>query len=193
VNSFTTTNNSITRRGWFVVNRGDRLKGGRFDGGALELDRGRMKTLANPANKQEILQRLTRIGPASQRLWGRMTVTQMVCHLSDAFRVCIGEKEARSASNWFKRSVFKWIGLWAPAKWPPDVKTVPECDPELGGTAPTELERDLIELRGLLERFTEQPPKFKWQPHPMFGRMTDKEWMRWGYLHMDHHLRQFGA
>jgi hypothetical protein len=28
--------------------------------------------------------------------------------------------------------------------------------------------------------------------HPIFGRMTEAEWMRWGYLHTDHHLRQFG-
>jgi hypothetical protein len=29
--------------------------------------------------------------------------------------------------------------------------------------------------------------------HPIFGELTDSERMRWGYLHMDHHLRQFGA
>ena len=28
--------------------------------------------------------------------------------------------------------------------------------------------------------------------HPMFGPMTPEDWMRWGYLHADHHLRQFG-
>jgi hypothetical protein len=30
------------------------------------------------------------------------------------------------------------------------------------------------------------------ESHPMFGGMTAKDWMRWGYLHADHHLRQFG-
>jgi len=28
--------------------------------------------------------------------------------------------------------------------------------------------------------------------HPIFGRMSLWEWQRWGYLHTDHHLRQFG-
>ena len=28
--------------------------------------------------------------------------------------------------------------------------------------------------------------------HPMFGPMSAADWMRWGYLHADHHLRQFG-
>jgi hypothetical protein len=152
-----------------------------------------MKTLANPADKQEILQRLMRIGPACRRQWGKMTVAQMVCHLSDSFRVCIGEKEAKLDSNRFKRSVFKWIGLWVPMQWPHGVSTVPECDAKRGGTPPAELKRDLNELLRLLERFTERPRDFEWQPHPIFGAMSDKEWMRWGYLHMDHHLRQFGA
>jgi hypothetical protein len=29
--------------------------------------------------------------------------------------------------------------------------------------------------------------------HPLFGRMSDADWLRWAYLHADHHLRQFGA
>ena len=31
------------------------------------------------------------------------------------------------------------------------------------------------------------------QIHPLFGRMSEAAWLRWGYLHVDHHLRQFGA
>jgi len=27
---------------------------------------------------------------------------------------------------------------------------------------------------------------------PIFGPLTRAEWLRWGYLHADHHLRQFG-
>ena len=29
--------------------------------------------------------------------------------------------------------------------------------------------------------------------HPFFGAMSPNQWLRWGYLHTDHHLRQFGA
>jgi uncharacterized protein DUF1569 len=28
--------------------------------------------------------------------------------------------------------------------------------------------------------------------HPAFGPMTRTHWMRYAYLHTDHHLRQFG-
>ena len=152
-----------------------------------------MKTLANPRDKEEIVQRLSAIGPASRRQWGKMTAHEMICHLSDAFRVILGEKEARPAGNWFSRSVFKWMGLWLPVRWPRGVSTVPECDARLGGTAPGAFESDLSDLRRLLDRFAGQPRDFEWQTHPIFGQMSDKECLRWGYLHTDHHLRQFGA
>ena len=32
----------------------------------------------------------------------------------------------------------------------------------------------------------------KWPRHAIFGAMTASDWMRWGFLHADHHLRQFG-
>jgi hypothetical protein len=43
-----------------------------------------------------------------------------------------------------------------------------------------------------MERFSRGPRDFQFRPHPMFKKMSEGQWMRWGYLHMDHHLRQFG-
>jgi hypothetical protein len=152
-----------------------------------------MKTLTNAADKDEIARRLDALGPASERRWGKMSVAEMICHLSDAFKIALGEREAKSVSNLFTRNVMKWAGLWFPTKWPHGVETVPECKAGMGGTPPVVMERDLDELRGLLERFAAQPRGFVFPEHSIFGRMTHAEWMRWGYLHMDHHLRQFGA
>jgi hypothetical protein len=152
-----------------------------------------MKTLANAKDKEEIAQRLLAIGPANQRRWGRMTVAEMVCHVTDALIVSMGEKPARPVNNWFSRSLFKWAGLWFPTKWPHGVRTVPECEARAGGTAPAEMDADLKELREAFDRFTRLPRGYDLQAHPIFGPMNEKEWMRWGYLHMDHHLRQFRA
>jgi hypothetical protein len=91
--------------------------------------------------------------------------------------------------TWF----VKWVALELPLPWPRGVETRPEVDQERGGTPPTELQADLNDLFRLLDRFTHQPRDFQWQPHPIFGVMEDADWMGWGYLHMDHHLRQFGV
>ena len=152
-----------------------------------------MKTLASAEDKAEIVRRLETIGPASERRWGKMTVAEMICHLSDAFRVAMSEKDAKPVSNVFTRSVMKWFALQAPMAWPHGVSTVPECEAGRGGTPPAEMVRDLNELGGLLERFSKRPHAFEFAEHAIFGKMSDEEWLRWGYLHMDHHLRQFGA
>jgi hypothetical protein len=152
-----------------------------------------MKTLANLDDKLELLRRLDQIGPGSQRRWGKMTAPEMICHLSDAFRVTLGEREAKPVHNWFSRSLFKWAALLVPTRWPHGVSTVPECEAQRGGTPPAEMKRDMSELRELLDRFARQQWGTAVPVHPIFGPLTKREWMRWGYLHIDHHLRQFGA
>lgn len=152
-----------------------------------------MKTLLNARDKDEVLARLQRIGPASSRLWGKMSAHQMVCHLSDGFRMYMGLKIVASAGFPYPSKLLKSFALWAPISWPKGFKSVPELDQRSGGTPPGEFDRDVSELRRLADHFTRQPRDYQWQPHPHFGQMTETEWMRLAYLHMDHHLRQFGA
>jgi uncharacterized protein DUF1569 len=152
-----------------------------------------MKTLGVPKYREEIASRLGLAGIDSRRRWGKMTAHQMVCHLGDSFRGVIGEKALAGKPATFTQGLMKWGALYVPLRWPHGIKTMPEMDQEIGGTRPVEFDGDVRELRRLLERFTRQPRDFSWRPHPIFGEMTEKDWMRWGYLHMDHHFRQFGV
>ena len=152
-----------------------------------------MKTLRNQSDQQEIIDRLKQVRPDSQRQWGKMNAHQMICHLSDSFKVGTGEKAARTKSNFINRTVVKWAALQLPLSWPKGVQTMPEVDQEIGGTKPVEFERDVEELAAMVERFSRPDRDFAWQAHPIFGEMADEDWLRWGYLHMDHHLRQFGV
>jgi hypothetical protein len=43
-----------------------------------------------------------------------------------------------------------------------------------------------------LVTITTPASEFRWPAHPIFGKMSETDWMRWAYLHVDHHLRQFG-
>ena len=152
-----------------------------------------MKTLARPGDKAEILRRLRTVRPDGARRFGRMSAHQMVCHLSDSFRAVMGRKPVSHKSNVFRRTIIKWLALYAPIRWPSGIMTRPEIDQQLGGTRPVEFAADVAELEALVEAVTAEPKAFDWHTHPTLGRMSNSAWLRWGYLHMDHHLRQFGA
>lgn len=153
-----------------------------------------MKTLAQPGDKAEILHRLTRVRPESVRLWGRMTAHQTICHLADSFRMALGRKAVKRGAVPIPRAVLRWIVLYLPLRWPAGrILTSPELDQEVGGTPPGDFAADVADLASLLDLVTAQARDFEWQEHPLFGRMPAAAWLRWGYLHMDHHLRQFGA
>ncbi|HUG53334.1 MAG TPA: DUF1569 domain-containing protein, partial [Vicinamibacteria bacterium] len=118
---------------------------------------------------------------------------QMVCHLGDGFRMAMGRTPVRTSVRLLERTIVKWIALWVPVPWPHGLRTAPEIDQALGGTPPDDFAADTARLEALVEEFTAPARGFTWPEHPRLGRLSDRDWMRWGWRHMDHHLRQFGA
>jgi hypothetical protein len=151
-----------------------------------------MKTLARPGDLADLLRRLQTVQPDSAARWGRMSAHQMICHLGDAMLVAADQKTANSVSSPLKRTIVKWIALYAPLHWPAGIRTVTEIDQEIGGTTPQDFVNDVRELETRLRRFAEDRQAMC-PTHPIFGPMSRKAWLRWAYLHTDHHLRQFGA
>jgi len=152
-----------------------------------------MKTLANQSEKEESLRRIALVTPGARARWGKMSAHQMMCHLCDSFRLALGERQASPASGLFQRTVMKFGALYVPLPWPHGIATRPEMEQGVAGTPPLEFEKDRAELCALLERFCAAGQTLASVTHPIFGAMTVQEWMRWGYLHTDHHVRQFGA
>jgi len=152
-----------------------------------------VKTLARAEDRDEILRRLRALRPENERRWGRMSVHQMVCHLADAFRMATGDKAASDASSVLHRTVVKWVALYAPVRWPPGITTRPEIDQECGGTAPADFASDVACVQAMVERISLEAATLSFGVHPIFGRLSAASWLRWGYLHVDHHLRQFDA
>ena len=152
-----------------------------------------MKTYANERCRPEIRRRLNTVRPDSVRRWGRMSAPQMICHVADACRMALGERTVSPAASRFERTALKWVALYLPLPWPPGVLTRPEIDQQFAGTAPGNFNADVQQVIVLLERIAARDPEAPWPAHPIFGRMSRRAWLRWAYLHTDHHLRQFGA
>lgn len=152
-----------------------------------------MKSLRNRQEVDEILSRLERLSPATPQLWGKMSAHQMVCHLNDAFKLYSGVITAAQPGFPFPSKLLKWSCLLVPTRWPKGFKTLPEVDQEHRGTRPVDFTQDVAELKNRIHSFVQIPENFTWPSHPYLGAMSASEWMRLGYLHTDHHLRQFGV
>jgi hypothetical protein len=151
-----------------------------------------MKTLTSPGDLVTLRNRIALLGPTDTRRWGSMSVQQMICHVTDAFAVPLDHYPAtRIRVSRLPVPLLKWFALRCPMKWPHGVPTLAEIDQQRGnGTRPGDFAGDRATLLATLDRFAATAAPLP--PHPIFGTMTRRDWMRWGYLHTDHHLRQFG-
>jgi len=152
-----------------------------------------MRHLGNSADRKSILDRIAALSPASERRWGCMTVGGMLCHLTDSYGLPLGERPASMATGLYQRTIMKWAALYVVTRWPQSTPTRPEFEQGAGGTPPVEFQADRARLTRSIERFSEPGRRFEGHPHPFFGPLTARQWLRWGYLHADHHLRQFGV
>jgi Protein of unknown function (DUF1569) len=92
--------------------------------------------------------------------------------------------------EWPLPVVIKWIALRSGLRWRKNIQTVPELKKAI--TEHSEVEYPVL-LRAVIESMEAVARGSQYAPsHPMLGPMTPEDWMRWGYLHADHHLRQFG-
>jgi hypothetical protein len=122
-----------------------------------------------------------------------MTPHEVLCHLSDSFLAVSGQRAVSNVDNLYTRTLLKWMALHGPGQWPHGIKTRPEVDPHAAGTRPVDFARDRERLEREMEEFARPDQDFAGFRHPIFGFMSRADWWRWGWLHVDHHLRQFGA
>ena len=115
-----------------------------------------MKNLQNENDRAEILRRLRTVKEDSQRLWGKMSANQMICHLSDGFRGVTGEIRVAPTGTFFQRKIVKFMMMNLPPVRVKNYPTSPEINQEIGGTKPTELGADLAKLEQLIECFVNE-------------------------------------
>jgi hypothetical protein len=149
-----------------------------------------MKNLYERETVEEILSRIDRLQPATQRQWGKMDVAQMMAHCSATIDMASGRNNpprifiGRVIGPFFK-SVF--------TNEKPFSKNGP-TDKSLVVSDSRDFQREQEKLKACVWQFHSGGEAMCTRhPHPFFGSLTPQEWGRGMYKHLDHHLRQFGA
>ncbi len=132
-----------------------------------------------------------------------MSAAKMICHVTDHLRLALGDVAVPAANLrlrigggdipvgrgmlWFKPSRIVMVH-WLP--WP---KGWIGAAPKMLWTTPGEWSEDITRLHETMERAGVREGADEWGAHPVFGRLSGKEWGRICWKHLDYHLRQFGV
>ena len=151
-----------------------------------------MKNLSQLADHQEILGRLQSLSPDQPALWGRMHAAAMLRHLHQSYKLPLEQlPAARPKHSWIRGPHGRWLALRSGLPWGRNMPTLPEVDIMRQPGIAIDFQSERAALIACIDRFCLADTLR--DEHPLLGRMTRNDWMRWGYLHADHHLRQFNS
>ena len=149
-----------------------------------------MKDLFNTASYNEVIERLNKLTPSSQRQLGKMDVAQMLAHCSAALEVAVCDKNpprifiGRILSPFFKSLFYG----------PKPFKKNSPTDKSFIITDQRDFEKEKAKLTELITRFSKGgESKVTKHHHSFFGKLTPMQWSIGMYKHLDHHLTQFGV
>ncbi len=146
-----------------------------------------VQNLFDAAVKQGIVNRINNLTPQSQAVWGKMNVAQMLVHCQMPLGVATGKHQLKS--NFFMRLIgplFK-KQLFNDKAFRRNLPT----DKSFIITNTHNLETEKQNLISMISGFSEAT--ISNEPHPFFGKLTNQEWSRGTWKHLDHHLQQFGV
>jgi hypothetical protein len=133
-------------------------------------------------------ERLSNLKPDTTPHSGEMNCSEMVCHISDIFRLANGE----IMGHQYRGTAPEVIDAMANAG-----KTVENAEAMTSakgtGTMPTHFEADLNTFKELLAEFNGLPEDHPFAPHPYFGQMSKQDWTDLANYHINHHLELFGV
>ena len=149
-----------------------------------------MKSIFNAEDNQEIINRINNLTPHSKAQWGKMSVDQMLSHCVAPIDLAFGDLPLKA------NFIMQLLGKMLKSKIlkSPEFKKNSPTAPSFIRTESYDFDETRNELIEKVKRFSaEGQNAIKNQTHPFFGKMTYDEWDKLHFMHLDHHLNQFGV
>lgn len=148
-----------------------------------------MGSILREGDRAAICRRMGSLRASSAPRWGRMDAKAMLAHLGHSARMALGELPVASVNRRaFQVFPIKHLIFYV-VPFPKDASAAPE----LLVSSPDSLEESRSAVVALLNLIGTGPQDGVGPAHPLFGRLSWREWGVLVHKHVDHHLRQFGA
>jgi hypothetical protein len=147
--------------------------------------------LQDQAGVNDLIYRALKLSPESKHHWGNMDVIEMLQHCNAANKlVLLGTQSNKQDS--LKQKIIRFAYLNFPLRFPKNIKAPKKLKLITDKETPQNFETEKELYIELISQFPIQTfPKKMY--HPVFGNLNPKEWGILNWMHMDHHLRQFGV
>ena len=144
-----------------------------------------------PENIERFVQRVESVSSNSIRQFGTMNPAQMLHHLNLAIGSGVGMVDLPDESFYLSRNLFRWILVdWYPEQ-PRGLRMPLTFIINLNEQFDLDIEKQ--QLIKAIRKAGSMRDSNEWEPHPMFRKLTAKEWGKLYQIHIDYHLRQFSA
>ena len=150
-----------------------------------------MRSIADQTVLESLITRLQHLTPAHAAAWGTMNGQQMARHLGDASEAVLKLRPFASRARGKPSPLRKFLLLHVLRQMPRGIRA--GADPAGAAVDPANFPADVERAVSLLRALAAAPPDGLIDGHPVLGPMSRANWMRWAYMHTDHHLRQFGV
>lgn len=148
-----------------------------------------MPSLWDDQARADIVTRIGRLTPESERIWGTMDCPTMVGHCADGIRMVVGERDLGPPHGPYRFAPMRYLLIHV-VPWPKGKAKAPVEPRPRPATDWEALRGELLEL---IARVAQTPAGALAPTHPLFGSMKHHDWGVLVYRHLDHHLEQFGA
>jgi hypothetical protein len=150
-----------------------------------------MKSIFDAAVSNEFIDRINKLTPETQPLWGKMSVAQMLAHCCVTYELVYENKHKKPGL--FMKLILKLIvkdQVVTEKPYKQNLRTGPDfliVDPKV-------FETEKTRLINYLNKTTELGANhFEGKVSHSFGPLSSTEWNNMFYKHLDHHLNQFGV
>ncbi len=143
-----------------------------------------------PEETEKLVNRIERLTPESQPLWGKMSVAQMMAHCALPYEMDYkNPPKIGFFLKWMMKLFFK-NSMLNDQPYKRNIQTAPP----FRMVDQKDFHREKKRLIALIRAGHAMGEGFyQGLPHYALGPLSSDEWSTLLYKHLDHHLRQFGA
>ncbi len=150
-----------------------------------------MKSVFDPIDVHQILNRINQLTPETPAKWGKMNVAQMLAHCNVSYEMIY--ENIHPKPNPILKFVLKLFVKGKVVTEKPYAHNSPTAPAFIISDA-KQFEKERTRLINHINKTLENGPAyFEGRESHSFGKLNVTEWNNMLYKHLDHHLSQFGV